>query len=68
MNTIRDLRITTIVDNLVMKLGLQGQWGFSALLEFTDASDKSRRILLDTGYDREAFLHNLKELIQAVGR
>ncbi len=62
MGSISNLRVTTIADNLVMSLGLRGQWGFSALLEFTDASAKSRRVLLDTGYDREAFLHNVKEL------
>ncbi|MCX6641781.1 MAG: MBL fold metallo-hydrolase [Candidatus Bathyarchaeota archaeon] len=62
MGTISNLRITTIADNLVMSLGLRGQWGFSALLEFTDASGNLRRILLDTGYDRDAFLHNVKEL------
>lgn len=62
MGTISGLRVTTIADNLVMSLGLCGQWGFSALLEFTDASGKMQRILLDTGYDRDAFLHNVKEL------
>jgi 7,8-dihydropterin-6-yl-methyl-4-(beta-D-ribofuranosyl)aminobenzene 5'-phosphate synthase len=62
MGSISGLRVTTIADNLVMSLGLCGQWGFSALLEFNDASGKSRRVLLDTGYDRGAFLHNVKEL------
>jgi len=62
MDSISGLRVTTIADNLVMSLGLCGQWGFSALLEFTDALGRPRRVLLDTGYDRAAFLHNVKEL------
>jgi 7,8-dihydropterin-6-yl-methyl-4-(beta-D-ribofuranosyl)aminobenzene 5'-phosphate synthase len=55
------LKITTILDNLTQSAGPVGHWGFSALLDY-DAAGMRRRVLLDTGSDRECFLRNLKEL------
>jgi 7,8-dihydropterin-6-yl-methyl-4-(beta-D-ribofuranosyl)aminobenzene 5'-phosphate synthase len=55
------LKITTILDNLTQSTGPVGHWGFSVLLDY-DAVGKRRRVLLDTGSDRDCFLRNLKEL------
>ena len=55
------LNITTILDNFTQSAGPVGHWGFSALLEY-EAAGRRRRVLLDTGSDRDCFLRNLKEL------
>lgn len=56
-----DLKITTILDNLIQSAGPVAHWGFSALLQY-DAVCSRRRVLLDTGSDRECLLRNLKTL------
>ncbi len=56
-----DLKITTILDNIVQSAGPVAHWGFSTLLEYK-ARDTRRRVLLDTGSDRECLLRNLKAL------
>jgi 7,8-dihydropterin-6-yl-methyl-4-(beta-D-ribofuranosyl)aminobenzene 5'-phosphate synthase len=58
---ISGLKITTILDNLTQSAGPVGHWGFSILLDY-DAAGRRRRVLLDTGSDRDYFLRNLKEL------
>lgn len=55
------LRITTILDNIVQSAGPVAHWGFSTLLEY-EAGGTRRRVLLDTGSDRECILRNLKTL------
>jgi 7,8-dihydropterin-6-yl-methyl-4-(beta-D-ribofuranosyl)aminobenzene 5'-phosphate synthase len=55
------LKITTILDNLTQSTGPVGHWGFSVLLNYEVAGCR-RRVLLDTGSDRDCFLRNLKEL------
>ena len=59
---IRDLKITTLAENLVQTGGGVGQWGLSFLLEFSDAKDKQRKVVFDTSLNKDAFLHNVKHL------
>ena len=54
-------KITTLLDNITQSAGPVGHWGFSALLDYK-AGGRRRRVLLDTGSDRDCFLRNLKEL------
>jgi 7,8-dihydropterin-6-yl-methyl-4-(beta-D-ribofuranosyl)aminobenzene 5'-phosphate synthase len=60
--TIKSLKLTTLADNMVYRAGLHGQWGLSFLLELDDRKGKHRKVLLDTGNDRDPLLHNIKEL------
>jgi 7,8-dihydropterin-6-yl-methyl-4-(beta-D-ribofuranosyl)aminobenzene 5'-phosphate synthase len=62
MDAVRSLKVTTIADNLVQFAGLHGQWGLSFLLELEDARGDRRKVILDTGNDREPLLHNVKRL------
>jgi 7,8-dihydropterin-6-yl-methyl-4-(beta-D-ribofuranosyl)aminobenzene 5'-phosphate synthase len=39
-----------------------GQWGLSFLLELIDASGNNRKVIFDTGMQKQALLYNLKEL------
>lgn len=61
IDKIRDLKITTLAENLVQAGGL-GQWGLSFLLEFYDAKDNERKVVFDTSANREALFHNIKHL------
>ena len=58
---ISGLKITTILDNIVQSAGPVAHWGFSTLLEY-EARGVKRRILLDTGSDKQSLLRNLKTL------
>ena len=58
---IRDLKITTLTENLVLTRCL-GQWGLSFLLELVDAKGESRKVVFDTGIHKESLLHNIKQL------
>ena len=60
--TVKSLKLTTLADNMVYRAGLHGQWGLSFLLELEDGGGHPRKVLLDTGNDREPLLHNIKEL------
>jgi len=60
-NSIRDLRITTLTENSAQGRCL-GQWGLSFLLEFEDARGENRRVVFDTGIDKDALLHNIEKL------
>lgn len=62
MGEIRDLKITTLADNLVQSGGMQGQWGLSFLIELVDSEGSPRRVVFDTGNDKEPLLHNIKRL------
>jgi 7,8-dihydropterin-6-yl-methyl-4-(beta-D-ribofuranosyl)aminobenzene 5'-phosphate synthase len=59
---INSLKLTTLADNMVYQAGLHGQWGLSYLLELEDSRGQQRKVLLDTGNDRDPLLHNIKEL------
>ncbi len=59
MVEIGDLKITTLAENLVQAGGL-GQWGLSFLLELVDAGGDARKVVFDTGANREALMHNVK--------
>ena len=60
--SIKNLKITTLADNLVLKAGLHGQWGLSFLLDIEDRNGMPRRIIFDTANDKAPFLHNIKKL------
>ncbi len=55
------LKITILLDNLIQSAGPVGHWGYSAILDY-EVGGRRRRVLLDTGSDRDCFLRNLKEL------
>jgi 7,8-dihydropterin-6-yl-methyl-4-(beta-D-ribofuranosyl)aminobenzene 5'-phosphate synthase len=61
MEQIKALKITTLAENLVQSGGL-GQWGLSFLLDVIDSRGEKKKILFDTGSNKEAFLHNVKLL------
>lgn len=61
MSLIKNLRITTLAENLVMTKCL-GQWGLSFLLEFIDAEGDRRKIVFDTGIHKKSLLYNIKQL------
>ena len=61
MSFVRDLRITTLAENLVMTRCL-GQWGLSFLLELVDARGDSRKVVFDTGMHTESLLYNIRQL------
>ena len=61
MNSIKDLKITTLAENLVMTKCL-GQWGLSFLLEFIDAKGDRRKVIFDTGIHKKSLLYNIKQL------
>jgi len=65
--TVESLRITTLADNLVLRAGLHGQWGLSYLLELVDEKGDQRKVVFDTGNDREPLLHNIRELEVELG-
>jgi 7,8-dihydropterin-6-yl-methyl-4-(beta-D-ribofuranosyl)aminobenzene 5'-phosphate synthase len=62
MDAVRSLKVTTLADNLVQLGGFHGQWGLSLMLELEDARGDHRKVILDTGNDREPLLHNIKRL------
>jgi len=61
MGQIGALKITTLAENLVQAGGL-GQWGLSFLLELVDAGGDARKVIFDTGANRDALMHNVKLL------
>lgn len=61
MNRVKKLKITTIGDNLVYDEG-HGQSGLSLLLDLIDARSEPRKVLFDTGDNKEALMHNIKFL------
>jgi len=58
---VNGLKVTTILDNIVQSAGPVAHWGFSTLIEY-ESRGRRRRVLLDTGSDRECILRNLKTL------
>jgi 7,8-dihydropterin-6-yl-methyl-4-(beta-D-ribofuranosyl)aminobenzene 5'-phosphate synthase len=61
ISMIKDLKITTLAENLVMTRCL-GQWGLSLLLEFVDAKGARRKVVFDTGGHKESLMHNIRQL------
>ncbi len=61
MNLIRALKITTLAENTAAKTCL-GQWGLSFLLELEDARGDARKVVFDTGMNRQALLYNIRKL------
>lgn len=61
-NSIRDMKIITLAENLVQTGGGLGQWGLSFLLEFLDTKGEERKVILDTSANKEALFHNIKQL------
>ncbi len=61
MDEINGLKITTLAENMVQAGGL-GQWGLSFLLEVDDAKGDQRKLVFDTGAEKDALLHNIKHM------
>jgi len=61
MSLIRDLKITTLVDNLTLTKCL-GQWGLSFFLELVDSRGEKRKVIFDSGIHKESLLYNIKQL------
>ena len=61
MGLIKNLRITTLAENLVMTKCL-GQWGLSFLLEFIDAEGDRRKVVFDTDIHKKSLFYNIKQL------
>ena len=61
MNRVKKLKVTTLGDNLVYHEG-HGQSGLSLLLELIDARGEPRKVIFDTGDNKEALMHNIKFL------
>jgi 7,8-dihydropterin-6-yl-methyl-4-(beta-D-ribofuranosyl)aminobenzene 5'-phosphate synthase len=61
MTQVEKLKITTLGDNLVYNEGY-GQAGLSLLLELVDARGRPRKVMFDTGDDKEALMHNTRYL------
>lgn len=59
---IQYLKITTIAENMVQTLNELGQWGLSFYLDLIDANGTLRKILFDTGMNKDALFHNIKSL------
>jgi 7,8-dihydropterin-6-yl-methyl-4-(beta-D-ribofuranosyl)aminobenzene 5'-phosphate synthase len=59
--SVQTLKITTVAENSAMS-ALLGQWGLSFLVEIIDGSGHKRKVLMDTGLDKRALLHNVKKL------
>jgi len=51
------MKVTIVYDNTVSKVGLESDWGFSALVE-----SKGRKILFDTGANGRILLSNMQKL------
>jgi len=62
LEPVKELKVTTLADNLTFHGSLLGQWGLSLLLEIRDMRDKEHKILLDTGAEREALIINVDRL------
>jgi 7,8-dihydropterin-6-yl-methyl-4-(beta-D-ribofuranosyl)aminobenzene 5'-phosphate synthase len=61
MNSTKTLKITTLAENTASHEML-GQWGLSFLLELLDGKGDKRKVIFDTGINKEALLFNIKQL------
>jgi len=61
IQSVHSLTITTLVENSATSF-LLGQWGLSFFLELTDAKNRQRKIIFDTGKDKRALLQNIRFL------
>ena len=61
-SSIKYLKITTLAENLVQTVSELGQWGLSFYIDLIDAKGDERKILLDTGINKDALFHNIKSL------
>ncbi len=62
ISSINYLKITTLAENYVQTGSELGQWGLSFYLDLIDSKSDERKILFDTGINKEALLHNIKSL------
>lgn len=60
MSSIKSLKITTLAEN--MASACLGQWGLSLLLELVDAKGDRRKVIFDSGMNKQALLYNVKKL------
>ncbi len=60
-DSVRALKITTVTENSAMS-ALLGQWGLSFLVEIIDRNGDEKKVLVDTGRNKRALLHNVKKM------
>ena len=60
MSVIRALKITTLAENTAS--ACLGQWGLSFLLEFVDSKGNARKVIFDSGINKQALLYNVRKL------
>ena len=61
-SSIEYLKITTLAENYVQTGTEIGQWGLSFYLDLIDSEGDERKILFDTGINKDALFHNIKSL------
>lgn len=62
LKRVKNLKIITLLDNSVNTLGPLAHWGLSLLLTYMDPGGVTRRLLMDTGSDRDSLTRNAKLL------
>lgn len=62
LQKLRNLNVVTLLDNSVNTPGPLAHWGLSMLLTYKDPEGASRRLLMDTGSDRDSLIRNAKLL------
>jgi 7,8-dihydropterin-6-yl-methyl-4-(beta-D-ribofuranosyl)aminobenzene 5'-phosphate synthase len=62
LKKVKNLKIVTLLDNSVNTLGPLAHWGLSMLLTYNDPEGVARRLLMDTGSDRDSLIRNAKLL------
>lgn len=62
LKRVKNLKVVTLLDNSVNTLGPLAHWGLSMLLTYRDSDGVARRLLMDTGSDRDSLIRNAKLL------
>ena len=62
LKKVKNLNIITLLDNSVNTLGPLAHWGLSILLTYKDSEGVGKRLLMDTGSDRDSLIRNAKHL------
>lgn len=60
MSSIKALKVTTLAENTASTY--LGQWGLSFLLELVDAKGDRRKIIFDSGMNKQALLYNVRKM------
>jgi 7,8-dihydropterin-6-yl-methyl-4-(beta-D-ribofuranosyl)aminobenzene 5'-phosphate synthase len=60
MSVIKALKVTTLAENVASTC--LGQWGLSFLLELVDAKGDDRKVIFDSGMNKQALLYNVRKM------